>query len=329
MEVDTEMLDIRVGNCVELLRSVSDASIDLVLTDIPYGISLDEWDVLHDNTNSALGGRSPAQKKLGSGFKRRGKPINGWSKADLNRPKEYQDWCTSWAREVLRATKPGGSFIVFAGRRNMHRAMIAFEDAGFLVRDLLAWEKSTAHYRAQSLAKLYTRRGMDSEAIKWAGWRLGNLAPIFEPIIWLFKPYTIGGTIADNVLEHGVGAMNTDACSVGGRNPTNILRFDFAPNEKRFHEAQKPVSILDFLIRLTTPRGALVLDPFAGSGSTGVACAMNSRRFIGIEQDIKHAGVAKQRIIEAEKKTVKCELIGRPKTMCFESAENLFNSRFV
>jgi site-specific DNA-methyltransferase (adenine-specific) len=268
------------------------------LTDIPYGISLDEWDVLHNNTNSALGGRSPAQLKLGSGFKRRGKPINGWSKADLNRPKEYQDWCASWAGEVLRVIKPGASFIVFAGRRNMHRAMVAFEDAGFLVRDLLAWEKGSAHYRAQSLGKLYARRGMHEAAAMWDGWRLGNLAPIFEPVIWLFKPYRIGGTIADNVLDYGVGAMNTEECQTNGRNPSNVLRFDFAPDEQRYHEAQKPISILDYLIRLTTTDDALVLDPFAGSGSTGVACAMNGRRFIGIEQDEAHADVARKRVSE-------------------------------
>ena len=290
--------EIRCGDSAVLLAKIPSNSIDLTLTDIPYGISLDEWDVLHNNTNSALGGSSPAQAKLGSGFKRRGKPINGWSKADLNRPKEYQDWCSSWAGEVLRAMKPGGSFLVFAGRRNVHRAMVAFEDAGFLVRDLLAWEKGSAHYRAQSLSKLYIRRGMDAEAEKWAGWRLGNLAPIFEPIIWLFKPYTIGGTIADNVLMHGVGAMNTEACVIDGRNPSNILRFDFAPGEVRFHEAQKPISILEFLIRLTTADDAFVLDPFAGSGSTGVACARTGRRFLGIEQDSDHAKVAQKRIAD-------------------------------
>jgi len=163
----------------------------------------------------------------------------------------------------------------------------------------LAWEKSCAHYRAQSLSKLFSRRSMTHAATKWEGWRLGNLAPLFEPILWLFKPYRIGGTIADNVLEFGVGAMNTGDCHINGRNPSNILRFDFAEGEKRHHEAQKPIALLDYLIRLTTTRGAVVLDPFAGSGSTGVACAMNDRRFIGIEHDMKHAGVAKKRVAAA------------------------------
>ena len=74
------------GNAEALLPELDENSVDLVLTDIPYGIDLDEWDVLHNNTNSCFGGQSPAQEKMGDGFKRRGKPINGWSQADLNRP---------------------------------------------------------------------------------------------------------------------------------------------------------------------------------------------------------------------------------------------------
>ena len=69
---------ITLGDCLEYMPMLTDNSIDLFLSDIPYGISLDDWDVLHDNTNSALLGQSPAQAGK-SGFKRRGKPINGWA----------------------------------------------------------------------------------------------------------------------------------------------------------------------------------------------------------------------------------------------------------
>lgn len=287
------------GDCIELIKTLPPDSVDLVLTDIPYGIDLDDWDVLHSNTNSALGGQSPAQSKLGTGFKRRGKPINGWSKADLNRPKEYQEWCSRWAAPLLQIMKPGASLMVFCGRRTMHRAVVAFEDVGFLVRDMLCWEKGSAHYRAQSLSKLLQRRGMMEAAEEWDGWRLGNLAPLFEPVIWLFKPYRLGGTIADNVLQYGVGAMNTKSCQVEGRNPTNMLRFDFSPDELRVHEAQKPVSLLEFLVQLTTREGQTVFDPFAGSGSTGVAALRLGRQFIGMEQDAEHAATARRRLDEA------------------------------
>jgi site-specific DNA-methyltransferase (adenine-specific) len=64
------------ADCLEHLAFLDKESIDLFLSDIPYGINLDEWDVLHNNTNSALLGQSPAQFGK-TGFKRRGKPING------------------------------------------------------------------------------------------------------------------------------------------------------------------------------------------------------------------------------------------------------------
>jgi site-specific DNA-methyltransferase (adenine-specific) len=283
-----------VGDCLEHLGDIGSESIHLTLSDIPYGISLDDWDILHNNTNSALGGQSPAQKKMGSGFHRRGKPINGWSKADLDRPKEYQEWCSSWSAHLLRVMKPGASVLLFCGRRTIHRATLAMEESGFHLRDLLSWIKPTALFRAQSLPKLLIRRGMSEQAPNWEGWRLGNLAPAFEPIAWFFKPYKIGGTIVDNVLEHGVGAINTD-----GKAPNNVLKFDFHPKENGKHPAQKPVGLLEYLINLTTQPGQTILDPFMGVGSTGVACLRTGRKFIGIEQENKYARIAMRRIENA------------------------------
>ena len=79
-------------DCRNHFTEIEANSIDLFLSDIPYGIGLNDWDVLHNNTNSALLG-APASRK--NGFKRRGKPINGWSSADRNIGKEYQEWCLS------------------------------------------------------------------------------------------------------------------------------------------------------------------------------------------------------------------------------------------
>ncbi|MCZ2207938.1 hypothetical protein, partial [Cylindrospermopsis raciborskii] len=67
---------------IEGVKKLSDNSIHLILSDIPYGIGVEDWDVLHDNTNSAYLGTSPGQEKAGAVFKKRGKPINGWSEAD-------------------------------------------------------------------------------------------------------------------------------------------------------------------------------------------------------------------------------------------------------
>ena len=273
---------ITLADCREHIPLLADDSVDLFLSDIPYGINLDDWDVLHNNTNSALLGHSPAQ--IGkSGFKRRGKPINGWSQADRNMGKEYQLWCESWTRMIFPKLKSGASLFVFGARRTIHRVVNAFEDSGFLLKDILVWKKESAHHRAQRVSVVFERRGLEDAAETWKGWRLGNLAPIYEPIAWFIKPYKIGGTIADNVLEHGVGAMNVAACQIHGANPTNILEFGFHKGEPRIHEAQKPIQLIEFIIRLTTLEKQTVLDPFMGSGTTAVAASRMNRHFIGFE----------------------------------------------
>ena len=283
------------GECREHLPALADESIDLFLSDIPYGISLDDWDVLHSNTNSALLGKSPAQQGK-SAFKRRGKPINGWAQSDRNIGLEYQNWCAEWAALVYPKMKCGSFLFVFGARRTIHRVINALEDSGFLLKDILAWKKPSAHHRAQRVSIVLERRGMIEEAEKWDGWRLGNLAPIWEPIAWFMKPYQLGGTITDNLLQNEVGAMNVKECRVEGANPTNLLEFGFGKDETRIHEAQKPLALIKHLIKLTTREGQTVLDPFMGSGTTAVAAAELGRNFIGFEIDEEYYQLATERL---------------------------------
>lgn len=292
---DNYINSITQGDCLEFIPKLTDKSIELFLSDIPYGISLDDWDVLHNNTNSALLGSSPAQEGK-TGFKRRGKPINGWAKSDRNIGLEYQSWCKKWATKVYPKMKDGAFLFVFGARRTIHRVINAFEDSGFLLKDTLAWKKPSAHHRAQRVSIILERRGLIEESKKWQGWRLGNLAPIWEPIAWFMKPYKIGGTITDNILENGVGGMNIDACRVSGSSPTNLLEFGFRKNEIRIHEAQKPLDLIEYLIKLTTQEYQTVLDPFMGSGTTAVAAEMLKRNFIGFEINPKFHKDALQRI---------------------------------
>jgi len=281
---------------IAAVKEMDPSSVHLILSDIPYGIGADEWDVLHNNTNSALLGSSPAQARAGAIFRRRGKPLNGWSEADRNIPIEYQRWCESFAGEWLRVLKPGGSAIVFAGRRLAHRCVVAFEDAGFTFKDSLAWLRQSAPHRAQRISIVFQRRGDEASASQWQGWRVGNLRPTFEPVLWFVKPYTIGTTIADNVLAHGVGAFNEEAFLRYERDPDNVLRSGFGKGEGGLHIAQKPVKLLQALIELTTLPGQLVLDPFCGSGSTLVAAKLTGRAYLGFEADPEAVKIAKERL---------------------------------
>lgn len=284
---------VTVGDALALIPELEDNSIHCCISDIPYGISLDEWDVLHQNTNSALLGQSPAQRGK-SGFKRRGKPIRGWSEADRSIPREYQAWCYKWASQLYPKMKDGASVFIFGARRTLHRAIVALEDCGFLLKDILAWEKNNAHHRAQRISIVMSRRGLEDEAEKWSGWRLGNLAPIWEPVAWFFKPYP--HTITDVVLENEVGAVNVAAVQSEGKNPTNLIKCWFGEDEQRWHEAQKPVSILEYLISLSTREEQIILDPFAGSGSTAVASQKLGRQFICFEIKKEFAEIAKYRL---------------------------------
>jgi site-specific DNA-methyltransferase (adenine-specific) len=105
-----------------------------------------------------------------------------------------------WA-ECLRVLKPGGHLLALAGTRTQHRMAVRIEDAGFEIRDMIAWVYSTGFPKS---------RNLDGE---WAGWGTA-LKPALEPITVARKPLS-EGTVAANVLQHGTGAINVDGCRVG------------------------------------------------------------------------------------------------------------------
>lgn len=296
------MDEIILGDSTREVKTLESNSIHAIISDIPYGIGFDDWDVLHDNRNTALGGTSIAQMSAGNLFRRRGKPLNGWSEADKNIASEYQQWCSKWAGEWLRILKPGASCFIFAGRRYAHRCIVALEDAGFTFKDMLSWEKDSAAYRAQRLSVIFERRNDVENALKWEGWRVANLRPLFEPILWFQKPYKLGGTIASNVQENEVGAWNEAAMRQYNANSerelvcSNILKVKVNKEDHGLHLAQKPIRLMEMLISLVTIEGEIILDPFVGSGTTCVAAKNLNRHYIGIDINPAFVDIAKKRL---------------------------------
>jgi site-specific DNA-methyltransferase (adenine-specific) len=91
-------------------------------------------------------------------------------------------------------------------RSSIRTVEVSFQEPEWVtLKDMLAWMRPLAPHRAQRMSIVFERRGDMSMADKWKGWRLGNLRPVFEPVLWFTKPYTIGTTIADNARHHGVG----------------------------------------------------------------------------------------------------------------------------
>ena len=293
------------GDSIELIKSIDNEYVHAIISDIPYGICYEDWDILHNNSNSALGGTSNAQLEMGSLFKRRGKPLNGWSESDKKIPIEYQEWCSKWASEWLRVLKSGGSCFIFAGRRYAHRCIVALEDAGFTFKDMLAWEKNFAAAKAQRLSSIYERRNDDENEQKWKGWRVANLRPIFEPILLFQKPYKIGGTIADNVINNEVGAWNEEAIkkyNLNYRNNNfydNIIKVETSKSDFGSHVNQKPLKLMEFLISLVTKENAIILDHFSGSGTTCIAAKNINRHYIGIEIDTHNVEISNKRLLES------------------------------
>lgn len=167
-------------------------------------------------------------------------------------------------------------------------------------------------------------------AIKYKGAGLG-IKPAYEPIILIQKPLEDRLAVAQNIIKYGVGALNledtripygTDDRKVGhnphpnGRVTANLIRTDrfedgydkfFAVAKVRqhaedfnFHPTLKPVALMEHLVKLTSFADQIVLDPFMGSGSTGLACLQLQRQFVGFELDANYFTIARRRLLNLE-----------------------------
>lgn len=368
------MTTVIVGDCLEVMRGMAAESVDAIVTDPPYGLSFmgKKWD--YDVPSTEI-----------------------------------------WA-ECLRVLKPGAHLLAFAGTRTQHRMAVRIEDAGFEIRDMIAWVYGSGFPKSHN-----------------GGWGGTALKPALEPITVARKP--LSGTVEANWRVHGTGALSIDACRIAtageenptvarrsgsinhlstrsaaaseaagkiesrtsperyrqeragealGRWPANLIHdgsdevlaaFPSAPGQQgdlrghsrdraslgifgdmeaardavargdrgsaaRFfycakasredrndglepgaapllaanatmrdrvqanwparngnhHPTVKPTDLMRYLCRLVTPRNGLILDPFAGSGSTGRAALMEGFQFVGIEREPEYAAIAEARI---------------------------------
>lgn len=364
------------GDCIEVMRNMPENSVDSIVTDPPYGLGFmgAKWDAL------------PPGK--------------------------------DWAEECLRVLKPGGHLLAFGGTRTWHRLAVAIEDAGFEIRDSVMWLYGSGFPKSHDVSKAIDKQA--GKAAEWSGWGTA-LKPANEPIVMARKPFKL--TVAANVLEHGTGAINIDACRVGdevrkvapinagaftldgcqslgelrhlaslgaktpngrdarttlkraerfnatsepreysGRWPANVIldehmagvlneqtegmraskssgnhirrnsfrdtntiglglkpvdsevNLDQQGGASRFfyvakaskkerpevngvkHATVKPLTLMRYLVRMVTPPNGIVLDPFAGSGTTIEAAILEGFQSIGIELTDEYLPLIQQRI---------------------------------
>lgn len=120
--------------------------------------------------------------------------------------------------------------------------------------------------------------------------------PTYNPQMTSGKPYNKGIRKANCTTNYGDFGETNAKNETGERYPVNVLKFSNGNHKQIFHPTQKPVALLEYLIKTYTNTGETVLDNCMGSGSTGVACVNTGRNFIGIELDEKYFEIAQERI---------------------------------
>ena len=205
------------GDCFELLKDIPDGSVDMILTDPPYGM------------NFQSSHRKTKYEKI---------------KGDSN-----LDWLDDFVDEIYRVSKPNTAHYVFCSFHHIDKFKQAIEKK-FKVKNILTWVKNNT-----SMGDLK-----------------GDFAPKTEFIIFFHKGRKL----------------------INGKRDPNVLEFKKTRNE--LHPTQKPVDMTEYLIGKFSDEGDVILDPFMGSGTTGVACKNLKRNFIGMELDDDYFNIAKERI---------------------------------
>ena len=123
--------------------------------------------------------------------------------------------------------------------------------------------------------------------------------PVYNPQKTKGTPYNKGIRKANCTTNYGDFGETNAINETGERFPVDVIEFSNANHKDQKHPTQKPVNLLEYLIKTYTNPGEVVLDNCMGSGSTGVACVKTGRRFIGIELDEGYFNIAKKRIEEA------------------------------
>lgn len=123
--------------------------------------------------------------------------------------------------------------------------------------------------------------------------------PTYNPQWEYGKPYI--ATYSTHSSNYGKQKDSVTTISDGRRYPKDIIKIKKAKTDKHLHPTQKPVVLLEYLIKTYTNENETVLDNCMGSGSTGVACKNTNRNFIGIELDEKYYNIAKERIQDLER----------------------------
>lgn len=240
------------GDCLVEMSKIPDGSVDMILTDPPYGTTACKWD-------------------------------------------NVIPFEPMWAH-IWRVLKPNGAVVLFGSEPfSSHLRMSQIKN--YKYDWVWVKERGTGFGNA---SKMPLKK---HELVSVFYRQTANYYPIKEA---LEKPYShVLPKFNSESGNFGYKSMNSESRitkEYTHKFPHSILEFSRVHNTKTEHPTQKPVALLEYLIKTYTLEGETVLDFTMGSGSTGVACANTGRKFIGIEQDAKYFAIAQERIEKATEK---------------------------
>lgn len=163
------LIDLRLGDCIEVMRSLEDESVSALVTDPPYGINFmgKAWDgraieealanprdvsSFQRLTGGADGGPRKLTTRTASAYQTKAGEAGSYDFTPKGM-RAFQEWTEAWSREALRVLKPGAHIVVFGGTRTYHRMVCGIEDAGFEIRDQLAWMFGSGFPKSLDVAK--------------------------------------------------------------------------------------------------------------------------------------------------------------------------------
>lgn len=245
------MIDLRNGDCLELMQDIPDKSIDAIICDLPYGTTACKWDSV-----------IPFE------------PL--WE-------------------QYKRIIKDNGAIVLF-GSQPFTSALVMSNPKWF--RHEWIWQKN----RGSNFALLKWQPFKEHESVLVFSKETANYYPIMEERSESGKSrcaYTFNNKVTSETINNQT-FYNQDGerrkLDENLRNPSSIQKFN---TEVGLHPTQKPVALIEYLIKTYTNEGDIVLDNTMGSGTTGVACVNTNRSFIGIEMDDKYFEIAEKRVNDA------------------------------
>lgn len=232
------------GDCLDVLRTLPDASVDAVIADPPYGTTACKWD-------------------------------------------SVIPFAPMW-EQLRRVTKPSAAIVLF-GAQPFTSALVMSNPREF--RYDWVWHKTRASGHLN--AKHRPMQAHEHIVV------FGRQETAYFPQMVAGEPYQIRRSGTKTGAQYGAHAA-IEGDYDGQRWPRSVQEFSSGANGTKHHPTEKPVSLLSYLVRTYTNPGETVLDFCMGSGTTGVACVQEGRRFIGVERDANYFAIAEQRIATAQ-----------------------------